>query len=1120
MRDFQDDAGGKLNHPGLTSNEIHDLVQLSAAAYDTSFNAGDFDLSIPWTPITATLGTFDTALAGFIKDGYYFESDTYSVAADLPRAIYPGTAQAVVFSNGAGDLALSFRGTAEFGFPFVAGDSGDWGPIGQRAHFAAFDPLFDALDGYIASRSDIDRLLVTGHSLGGAMVERYMEAYPDGTVAGLEYEAVAIASPEASFENDSRVLNIGHDADIVYSIAGFIGDNAVENIYMLFNDGGFFDLGISERWGAQHDVATGYVHTVGTILSSQFYGTTDRSSQVVINYSDQPDDIRDLVDDFFTPDDSQLILGRGADPSTDTLNNIKSGGTLSIDDWLIGGDGDDWLEGFRGDDTLEGDVNDGPFAGGNDTMAGGEGKDLFLGTPEDLNGDEIVDLEVGDRIGVSGATVDEETLEHTETTITFNGDSGFFDLGGTDVSIKAVVPDGAGLKLLDETLPDGGSIIEVVPEDGQDIAFVIDTTGSMGDDIANVKSQATTIIDAIFDPERGLLNSRIAVVGYNDPSTSTILSFTDQPDFEDRKSAALDAINSIRTFGGGDFPEMTFGGLLRALDGRAGEWREDAVARKIILFGDATAKDAALAPRVYELARSLEATVDDRTDIDPESRALSTVALSEAVSMTTFTASETDPTTGVETPIPVQIFTVAIGSNSGTIREFEEIASETGGEDFRATGAADIVETLLEVINLPIYSITAAAASTPEGDTGTSNIEITVRRDISGEEAEVTLSLAGTADDADRSLATTTVTFGVSETEKTVSLTIVGDTAFEEDESVIVSIDGVSVSATIGKRSTTVTITNDDANIPAGTAGDDVIFTPTGGQSFGLLGGTDIVRGPVENFFDDVIDDFGLDDLLLFEGDAIGRDDIAIGAGSAILNVDSTGDGTPDGSITLTGDFSAGDFMAVVDGGNTRVTFDAFLPVLQDRQAVDPSVVNGILNQAFLRGDGTTDFNVTLRDSGAAEFQNVLGVYEIDGSGNIVDTRLLFENATASRGDSVAVTGVEAGHNLGFFIVQNAADWATSLTDGASLSFIDADGGAANTADGADIFLAVDGTAVDELVFHSFDDGMNSDGVQHALSGVEAGGTAITVGFEDLLGGGDSDYEDLIFQVDLFDVIV
>lgn len=68
--------------------------------------------------------------------------------------------------------------------------------------------------------------------------------------------------------------------------------------------------------------------------------------------------------------------------------------------------------------------------------------------------------------------------------------------------------------------------------------------------------------------------------------------------------------------------------------------------------------------------------------------------------------------------------------------------------------------------------------------------------------------------------------------------------------------------------------------------------------------------------------------------------------------------------------------------------------------------------------------------------------------------------------------------------------------------------------DGADIFIAVNDAAVDEMVSHSFDENLNSDGVQHALSGVEVGGEAIIVGFEDLTGGGDRDYEDVGFRVE------
>lgn len=300
--------------------------------------------------------------------------------------------------------------------------------------------------------------------------------------------------------------------------------------------------------------------------------------------------------------------------------------------------------------------------------------------------------------------------------------------------------------------------------------------------------------------------------------------------------------------------------------------------------------------------------------------------------------------------------------------------------------------------------------------------------------------------------------------------------------------------------------------------GDDDVINPLGGQSFALGEGVDIVRGSVEAFFGDVIDDFSLDDTLIFVGAEIGRDAIDITFGSAIIDVDTDGDGNSDGQFTLAGDFSGGDFMAVSDGGDTRVTFETFLPDLADTQAVDPDLVNGVINQEFLRGDGTTDFLVTLLDIGFAAHDNVVGVYEIDAAGNIVDTRILFDNANADTTASARIEDVEDGHDLGFFIVQDAADWAsTLLPDSDTFSFINRSGAAPNISDGSDISLAVNGATVDEMVFHSFDETMNSDGVQHALSGVEAGGESIALGFEDLTGGGDRDYEDVVFRVEQVD---
>ena len=79
--------------------------------------------------------------------------------------------------------------------------------------------------------------------------------------------------------------------------------------------------------------------------------------------------------------------------------------------------------------------------------------------------------------------------------------------------------------------------------------------------------------------------------------------------------------------------------------------------------------------------------------------------------------------TATGSPIPVQIFTVAIGSDPTTASEFADIADFSGGTAFAAADATEIVDALLEVISLPIFTIQAESASAMEGDAGVTAVD-------------------------------------------------------------------------------------------------------------------------------------------------------------------------------------------------------------------------------------------------------------------------------------------------------------------------------------------------------------------------------------------------------------
>ena len=151
-RALNDDAPGtKLEHPGLTSDEILQAVGLAAAAYTETTEAlttyqtqftrlTGADIS-GWEPITGDLRDLDdTDLLSDenVRNDHFYQQDvaygglrlfltsTGEWSEPILDTLGPGVAEAIVFQHATtGDIALSFRGTDE-GFPLFTGDRRDW----------------------------------------------------------------------------------------------------------------------------------------------------------------------------------------------------------------------------------------------------------------------------------------------------------------------------------------------------------------------------------------------------------------------------------------------------------------------------------------------------------------------------------------------------------------------------------------------------------------------------------------------------------------------------------------------------------------------------------------------------------------------------------------------------------------------------------------------------------------------------------------------------------------------------------------------------------------------------------------------------------------------------------
>ncbi|KAI4879516.1 hypothetical protein NFI96_006857 [Prochilodus magdalenae] len=125
------------------------------------------------------------------------------------------------------------------------------------------------------------------------------------------------------------------------------------------------------------------------------------------------------------------------------------------------------------------------------------------------------------------------------------------------------------------------------------VCFVIDTTGSMGDDIAEVRR----ITSEIINNNIGTANepSLYILVEFNDPAVGPVTSTTDPREMKQ-------SVNNLRPSGGGDIPELSLSGIELAL-------RTVPPSSDIFVFTDAPPKDIELRDTVNSLIQSTSSRV-------------------------------------------------------------------------------------------------------------------------------------------------------------------------------------------------------------------------------------------------------------------------------------------------------------------------------------------------------------------------------------------------------------------------------------------------------------------------------------------------------------------------------
>lgn len=181
------------------------------------------------------------------------------------------------------------------------------------------------------------------------------------------------------------------------------------------------------------------------------------------------------------------------------------------------------------------------------------------------------------------------------------------------------------------------------------------------------------------------------------------------------------------------------------------------------------------------------------------------------------------------------------------------------------------------------------------------------------------------------------------------------------------------------------------------------------------------------------------------------------------------------------------------------------------------------------------DTNVTVTFQGEdAGYQNSAGYYIVEADGSISDVKLVFENASQQGADGSLIPGVssfsfdiEEGQSFNLFVIPNGFNHNNfDAMQNGEFIFRDEDG-SSSTMDSIDPQLIfIDESGIETLIqsqngdtiYHGGNStNLNQDGVEHTRTTMNEQGELI-YGIEDLYGGGDRDYDDFTFTIDLGEV--
>ena len=282
-----------------------------------------------WVPVSAIqlgIAPADFNPVGNLK--YSFSNGVYQAvdpSVHLPFSADPPEGDAMVLTgdvNGTPTLAITFRGTDQ------VADFADYANF--SSYYKLFAPLIAGIQAYLAnSDNGIKQVVVSGHSLGAAMVQYFMSQFPDTKDGNSGYNVYGYTdgSPGAEVDaSDPQIENFidsGDPVSLVPTVTSALGEVAIA-------------AGVSALAGSVAGVAVrGILASIASKSRNDSSITFDNDIPVPLNsaglFNEHNNKLYEqelgILSNFANDDESPFS---GSPLATDLLNNQTYTGSLRI----------------------------------------------------------------------------------------------------------------------------------------------------------------------------------------------------------------------------------------------------------------------------------------------------------------------------------------------------------------------------------------------------------------------------------------------------------------------------------------------------------------------------------------------------------------------------------------------------------------------------------------------------------------------------------------------------------------------------------------------------------------------------------------------------------------------